>query len=101
MAGTRRSADRNETTDFDYSRETTNHCYPLQNAIQAKIHYMQVYYFLGRLPICALKPVWIALTDLLDPQDMHDMKKILFSFVSRVSKDLHVLHVTYSTGHIQ
>jgi len=39
----------------------------------------------------------MALTDRLDPHDMQDMKKIRFSFVRRVSKDLHVLQVTYST----
>jgi hypothetical protein len=32
------------------------------------------------------------------PHDSHAMKKIRFSFVSSVSGDLHVLHVTYSTA---
>lgn len=39
----------------------------------------------------------MGLTLRLLPQDSQDMKKIRFSFVSSVSGDLHVLHVTYST----
>ena len=39
----------------------------------------------------------MALTDLLLPHDSQAMKKIRFSFVSRVSGDLQVLQVTYST----
>lgn len=39
----------------------------------------------------------MALTERLEPQDSQDMKKIRFSLVSRVSGDLHVLQVTYST----
>jgi hypothetical protein len=39
----------------------------------------------------------MALTDLLLPHDSQAMKKIRFSFVRRVSGDLHVLQVTYST----
>ena len=54
--------------------------------------------FLLLLPTCAWKPVLIVATERLDPQDSHDMKKIRFSLLSRVSGDLHVLHVTYSTA---
>ena len=39
----------------------------------------------------------MALTDLLLPHDSQAMKKIRFSFVRRVSGDLQVLQVTYST----
>ena len=53
--------------------------------------------FLLLLPTCAWKPVLIVLTDRLEPHDSHAMKKIRFSFVRRVSGDLHVLQVTYST----
>ena len=53
--------------------------------------------FLLLLPTWAWKPVLIAFTDRLEPQDSQATKKIRFSFVSRVSGDLHVLHVTYST----
>lgn len=65
--------------------------------VRCTIQRPRIIYFLTRLPTCAWKPLLIALTDLLDPHDMHDMKKIRFSFVRRVSKDLHVLQVTYST----
>lgn len=54
--------------------------------------------FLLLLPTCAWKPVLIVATERLDPQDSHDMKKIRFSLLRRVSGDLHVLHVTYSTA---
>lgn len=53
--------------------------------------------FLLRLPTWAWKPLLIALTDRLLPHDSQAMKKIRFSFVSRVSNDLQVLQVTYST----
>src|SRR5258708_38208083 len=54
--------------------------------------------FLLRLPTWAWKPVLTAFTDRREPQDSQAMKKIRFSFVRRVSGDLHVLHVTYSTN---
>ena len=39
----------------------------------------------------------MALTDLREPHDSQVMKNIRVSFVKRVSGDLHVLQVTYST----
>ena len=39
----------------------------------------------------------MALTDRREPHDSQAMKNIRFSFVRRVSGDLHVLQVTYST----
>lgn len=39
----------------------------------------------------------MALTDRREPHDSQDIKNIRFSFVRRVSGDLHVLQVTYST----
>lgn len=53
--------------------------------------------FLLLFPTWAWKPDLIALTDRLEPQDSQAMKKIRFSLVRRVSGDLHVLQVTYST----
>ena len=53
--------------------------------------------FLLLFPTCAWKPVLVAFTERLEPHDSQDMKNIRFSFVRRVSGDLHVLHVTYST----
>lgn len=40
----------------------------------------------------------MVLTERRDPHDSQDMKNIRFSFVRRVSGDLQVLHVTYSTA---
>src|SRR6266850_1640139 len=54
--------------------------------------------FLLRLPTWAWNPVLTAFTDRREPQDSQAMKKIRFSLVRRVSGDLHVLHVTYSTN---
>lgn len=54
--------------------------------------------FLLLLPTCAWKPVLMVATERLDPQDSHDMKKMRFSLLRRVSGDLQVLHVTYSTA---
>ena len=53
--------------------------------------------FLLRFPTCAWNPLLMALTDLLLPHDSQAIKKIRFSFVRRVSGDLQVLQVTYST----
>jgi len=53
--------------------------------------------FLLLLPTWAWKPLLMALTDRREPHDSHDMKNIRFSLVRRVSGDLHVLQVTYST----
>lgn len=50
-----------------------------------------------RLPVKAWKPVLIADTVLVDPQDSHCKKNKRFSFVRIVSADLQVLQVTYST----
>ena len=53
--------------------------------------------FLLLFPTCAWNPLLMALTDLLLPHDSQAMKKIRFSLVRRVSGDLQVLQVTYST----
>lgn len=50
-----------------------------------------------RLPTWAWNPLLIGLTLRRLPHDSHAMKKIRFSFVRRVSGDLQVLQVTYST----
>ena len=50
------------------------------------------------LPIWAEKPVLMAVTERLDPHELHVRKYRRFSpLLSSVSGDLHVLHVTYST----
>jgi hypothetical protein len=53
--------------------------------------------FLLLFPTWAWKPVLMALTERREPQDSHDMKKIRFSFVKRVSADRQRAQVTYSS----
>lgn len=50
------------------------------------------------LPTWAEKPVLMAVTDRLDPHELHVIKYRRFSpLLSSVSGDLHVLQTTYST----
>ena len=71
---------------------------PTSNTHAARTQPTQPVLFLLLFPTWAWKPLLIALTDRRLPHDSHAMKKIRFSFVSRVSGDLQVLQVTYSTG---
>jgi len=70
---------------------------PSSNIHAARTQATQPVLFLLLFPTWAWKPLLMALTDLRLPHDSHAMKKIRFSFVSRVSGDLQVLQVTYST----
>jgi hypothetical protein len=69
-----------------------------EKAKKKEMDIVQPVLFLLLLPTWAWKPLLIAFTDRLEPQDSQAMKKIRFSFVRSVSGDLHVLHVTYSTA---
>ena len=71
--------------------------HPVNATVFDKLYILTVHPTFFLRPTWAWKPLLIAVTDLLEPHDSHDTKKIRFSFCNTVSGDLHVLQVTYST----